>query len=153
VPHSPEEYARIRTIFLDRKEWYTIEEGARLLARTPEWFDQCRLEPEHGSRVAWRELAHQAMEQYSIRYIEDALGEDAARVLPALLRTVDVVLRLPQAYVLRFSEIARHKGWKLEDLVAWYMAGEMGSPDTYASMEHEHPGIVEALTFPALMQS
>ena len=145
---SPEEYGRIRIIFLDRSAWYTVEEAARLVAMTPEWFEQCRIEPEHGSRVAWREVAHQAMEKYSIRYIEDALGDEASRVLPPLLRTADVVLRLPQAYVLRFSEVARHKGWMLDDLVAWYMAGEMGSPDTYAAMEHDHRGLVEALTFP-----
>lgn len=143
--HNPEEFLRIRTIFLKRKATYTLAEAGELLSMTPEGFQQLR-EAGSGADVSWEEIADRALEHYSVRYIEQALADEVA-VLPAVLRTIELPLRLPWVYVLYFTEIARYRGWRMDDLLSFWMRGD-AVPAQCRGIESIHPGFAAALAFP-----
>jgi hypothetical protein len=101
---------RIKTLFLQPAESYALREVARL-TDTP--IRKLRREVAEGRRDAekvrgawrflWRQAAYVAMERWSLVEIQDALGTDAARVLPPLLALRAVTVRLPE-YIIRALE-------------------------------------------------
>jgi len=93
---------RIRSIFLHHESRVTIAEAAALLGFSRaemtaaikggeiELTDTCS-----GKRIELRELAVFAVDRWTLPVIEDALGRDAALILPPALRTRKLTVRLP----------------------------------------------------------
>jgi hypothetical protein len=104
---------RIRSLFLDPADSYSLREVATLTdtpART------LRREVAEGLRDAekvrgkwrflWRQAAYVAMDCFTLAEIQDALGSDAANVLPPLLALRTVTVRLPEYIVLALEAVA-----------------------------------------------
>jgi hypothetical protein len=143
---SPEAVTAIRTVFLEPRETYTLEEAAALVGCEPGWFDQVRSDY-LATTVAWAEVANYLMEHYTILRVEDALEEDAARVLPPLLRSIEVTMRLPRAYVAYLTAEAKERGWDVNELLTWELRVEIPH-DKVRAMESDYPGIYAALRYP-----
>jgi hypothetical protein len=98
--------------------------------------------------VTWNELASAAMLRWTVIQIHDALGDEANRVLPRLLRPVELKpLRLPEYQVRLVEEFAREAGSSVEayiyeQLLAVEAAGNADE------IELLLPGFKEAMRFP-----
>jgi hypothetical protein len=97
----------IRAVFLHRLESYPLREVARLTGIPP---GTLRREVAANRRDAlkvhgrwcftWRQLAFIAFHRWTLTQVHEALGDDAATVLPPLLALRTVTVQLPE-YVLR----------------------------------------------------
>jgi hypothetical protein len=125
---------------------YTIEDGAALAGCDPDWLNYARSD-HPGPTIPWAEVASYVTEEHTILRIEQALGEHAARVLPPLLQTVVVPMRLPRAYVAYLTRQAKKRGWTMDELLTWEMHAEIRH-DEVRAMEPDHPGIYQAIVFP-----
>jgi hypothetical protein len=153
----------IREIFLRRRIEYTTQQVASLLrmnlGEVLQWIDSGILHadvkrkrrqlggPRH-ALISWNELASAAMLRWNVMQIHDALGEHANRVLPRLLRPVEMKsLRLPEYQVRLIEAFARHQGVSIEEYVytALLSLEVMGDAD---EVETLLPGFKEAMSFP-----
>jgi hypothetical protein len=144
LPHRTVQ--RIRTVFLDPKPTYTIEEAAELAECDPDWLNDARND-HPGPTIPWEELANYLTEEHTILRIESALGDHAAIVLPPLVQSVETSLRLPRAYVAYLAAQAKERGWTLAELLTWELRVEIPHGKVRA-MEQEHPGIYAAIRYP-----
>jgi hypothetical protein len=144
---------RIRLLFLDPAESYTLSEVSRL-TDTP--IRALRREVAGGDRDAekvrgrwrflWRQAVYVAMERWTPAEIEDALGADAARVLPPLLSLRAVTVRLPEFIVLALETVAGEQRTTLDAALHGELidfAGTMAE-----RMDGIAPGYREAYFFP-----
>lgn len=103
--------------------------------------------PRH-ALVPWNELASAAMLRWTVMQIHDALGKEANRALPSLLRPVELkAVRLPEYQVRLLETLAQHAGVSVEA----YVYGALLSLETAASpdeLETLLPGFKEAIRFP-----
>lgn len=138
---------RVRKLFLEPKRTYTLDEAGSFFDMPGTRFDDERFEPERGPDVAWREIVLELLTSHPLRMIEEALGDEAERVLPPLLRTVEVTIRVPQCDLLVAGYMARMLGWKTDDVIADLLSGEGGRllPE---DLECDCPGIIAATRFP-----
>jgi hypothetical protein len=144
---------RIRSLFLHPAESYRLSEGARLLGIAPatlrrEAEDDRRDEYRSGGKwcFRWRQLACIALRRWSIVEVEDALGSDAAAVLPPLLALRTVTLRLPAFIVCTLETIARKNGTTPDACLHQELMDFAG---VWAEeMEATHPGFRRAFLFP-----
>lgn len=100
------------------------------------------------SLVKWNELASAAMVRWNIMQIHEALGEDANRVLPRLLRPVTLKsLRLPEYQVRLLETLAQDSGVSVDEYVftALLNLETAGDPD---EIEKLLPGFKDAIEFP-----
>lgn len=160
---GPAHRAAIREIFLRRRTEYTAQDAARLLRLTLGELYSCmesgRLDVQRrrkrkqlgGPRralVTWQELASAATVRWTVVQIHDALGDEANRVLPRLLRPVELKsLRLPEYQVRLLEELARNQGVTVEEYLydAMLDLEVAGDPDTIESLV---PGFAAAMRFP-----
>jgi hypothetical protein len=113
MPTPAERKQSIQTLFLQRAESYDLAEVARLTGTDAR---ALRREVALGTRDAskvrgrwrflWRQAAYVAMDRWTLAEIQDALGSDAAGVLPPLLALRTVIVRLPEYIVRAFEVIA-----------------------------------------------
>jgi hypothetical protein len=118
-------HERIRQIFLQPQDAYTIEETAALLGYSHE---EILAAISRGDiaiegvgelpRIEWEELALAAVERWPQEVIEDALGTDSASVLPELVRLTDLRVRVPRYGVVVLGRLAQRQGTTINDLVA-----------------------------------
>ena len=108
---------RIRSIFLHDEARVTIEDAARLLGRSGGEIEAAIEEGEieaasggGGAMIDIHELAEQAVHVWPIDAIEEALGRDAALVLPAGVRTRRFTARLPRYVVAALECLAEENG-------------------------------------------
>jgi hypothetical protein len=150
---SVQRQCRIRSLFLQPAESYHLAEGARLLGVSPgklkreASFDRCEAYRRDGKWCfTWRQLALIAFKQWTLAEIVDALGADAAAVLPPLLALRSVTLRLPE-YILRALETIAAEGGTTVDAI---LHGELlDFAGTVADrMESKVPGLRSAYHFP-----
>ncbi len=94
---------RIRAIFLHPEPRVTIAEAAGILGWSRAEMNAAIrngeiavVESRRRKRIEMRELAAWAVQRWAVTTIEEALGHDAARVLPPPLRTRRLTLRLPR---------------------------------------------------------
>lgn len=106
------DHERIRALFLDRQESYTLAGAARLLGvsagtlrREAEADDREAYRTNGSWRFSWRQVAFIALRRWTLTEVHDALGRDAATVLPPLLALHPLTVRLP-AYLVRAIEDA-----------------------------------------------
>ena len=113
----------IRRFFLHRQEQYTLTEAAEITGVSRSYL---RREIVSGNsdaskdrrgqwRLAWRQLAFVAMRKWSIIAIVDALGEQAATVLPPLLLLEELTVRLPRYVVRALEFVGENIGATVDD--------------------------------------
>jgi len=130
-----------------------LAEAARLigvplttLRREVQRRDRDAVKTGDGWRLTWRQLAILAFEQWTLAEIFDALGDDAAGVLPPLLALRTVTVRLPE-YVLRALEmIAENRGTTLDHYLYWELIDFAGSPPL--DVARRIPGYRKAYLYP-----
>jgi hypothetical protein len=144
---------RIRTLFLDPADSYTLREVADL-TDTP--VRTLRREVARGLRdaekvrgvwrFAWRQAAYVAMDRWTLAEIQDALGDAAAGVLPPLLALRAVTVRLPEYIVRAFEAIAAKDGTTLDAALGFELIEFAGSNLT--RLQGSIPGYRQAYLFP-----
>lgn len=144
---------RIRSLFLDSADSYTLREVATL-TDTP--VRTLRREVAAGLRdaekvrgqwrFAWRQAAYVAMERWTLAEIQEALGGDAANVLPPMLALRTVTFRLPEYVVLALETIAEGQRTTLDAFLYGELIDFAGSHLT--ELETAIPGYRRAYMFP-----
>jgi hypothetical protein len=111
-PVTNDERQRMRELFLQRQPSYRLGEAARLIGvsrgvlRREAEADQREAYRSNGSwRFSWRQVAFIALRRWSLAEIHDALGSEAATVLPPLLSMRTLTIRLPE-YLVRAIELS-----------------------------------------------
>jgi hypothetical protein len=104
---------RIRTIFLHRRPRVSLARATALLGWTPrEMAEAIRTgeieltKTSAGKRIDREELWAKALEVWPLDAIEEALGPDADRALPASLRLTDLRVRIPRYHVDMLEHLA-----------------------------------------------
>ncbi len=144
---------RIRSIFLHDEARVTIEDAARLLGRSggeiAAAIEDGDIEATSGcggAMIDICELAEQAVHVWPIDAIEEALGRDAALVLPAGVRTRRFTVRLPRYVVAALKCLAEENGESAGALLTRELHGL-----AYAHRERlgaSIAGFAEAVTWP-----
>jgi hypothetical protein len=117
-------HERIRQIFLQPRNAYTIEEAATLLGYSHEELlaaisrgDLAIEGVGEIPRIEWEELALAAVERWPQEVIEDALGTDAPSALPELVRLTDLRVRVPRYGVIVLGRLAQRQGTTIDEIV------------------------------------
>ena len=96
--------------------------------------------------IRWSQLAALAIDQWGIEVIEQELGEEARDVLPPLVRTVPVSMRLPRYLVAMLQALEKRDGLTAARRIADALA--CIAEEHAGSLEDEIPGFAEAMNFP-----
>jgi hypothetical protein len=144
---------RIKTLFLQPAESYTLSEVARITgtpARTL-WRAVARgghdATKERGQwRFLWRQAVYVALERWTLAEIQDALGDDAARVLPPLLTLREVTVRLPEYIIRALEAIAGQQRTTIDAFLYGELIDFAGT--RIAELEVVIPGYRAAYLFP-----
>lgn len=145
--------AAIREIFLRPRNQYAAHDAARLLHLTVtelfSWTDSgCLAVRGRRSLVSWQELASAATLRWTVMQIHDALGDDADRILPRLLRPIELkFLRLPEYLVRLLERLAANEGVTAEEYLYATML-ELEVARDPGVLESLLPGFIEATRFP-----
>ncbi|HEV7571537.1 MAG TPA: hypothetical protein VGQ21_08555 [Thermoanaerobaculia bacterium] len=144
---------RIRAIFLHHEARVTIGEAAGMLGWSRGEMDAAVANGEievvgtcSGTRIECRELAEVALQRWSLVTIEEALGREAASILPAGLRTRKLTVRLPR-YQIGALEVLAEDGREPVEAMLMRMFEEL------TDLHHERlacviPGLGEAMAWP-----
>jgi hypothetical protein len=144
---------RIKTLFLHRADSYPLRQAAEIVGVSPATLKReaerdRREEYIVGGRwrFTWRQLAYVAMRRWTLAEIHDALGPEAATVLPPLLTLRPITVRLPE-YLLRAVEtVAAEEGVTVD---GWLHGELIDFAGTVARrMERVIPGFRRAYRFP-----
>lgn len=144
---------RIRTIFLHQQPSVSIPDAAVLLGWSVPQVIRAITAGEietiamgSGRAVRTTELVAKAMEAWPLDVIERALGQDAILVLPPLLRTCEVVTRLPGYQVRMLEHFAQQRQITIGHLIASQLEDltSEGAEELSASI----PGFAEAIHWP-----
>ncbi len=143
----------IQTLFLQPADSYELREVARL-TDTP--VRALRREVARGGhdatkvrgqwRFAWRQVACIAMQRWTLAEIEDALGGDAAAVLPPLLSLRAVTVRLPEFIVRALEMVAAEELTTLDAFLYGELIDFAGTRTD--QLEARIPGYRRAYLFP-----
>jgi hypothetical protein len=144
---------RIRAIFLHREPHVTVGVAADLLGWS---FAEMNATIRNGDievvgtcsgkRIELRELVEVALQRWPLVTIEEALGRDAASILPPGLRTRKFTVRLPR-YQIGALEVLAEDGREAVQAMLMRMFEEL------ADLHHERlarviPGLAEAMAWP-----
>lgn len=143
----------IRELFLQRKPSYRLSEVGRLLGMTRKQLErEARADHEDAYRTngrwrfTWRQVAHLAFRRWSLCEIHEALGIDAAAVLPPLLAMRTISVSLPEYLVRAIEHSAAADDITIDD---WLQHELIDFAGTVAStMERAVPGFRRAYLFP-----
>jgi hypothetical protein len=143
----------IRELFLQRRPSYQLSEAGRLLGMTRRQLErEARADHEDAYRAngrwrfTWRQVAHIAFRRWSLAEIHDALGSDAATVLPPLLSLRAVTVCLPEYLVRAIEHSAGSDDTTVDD---WLHHELIDFAGTVADrMERIVPGFRRAYLFP-----
>jgi hypothetical protein len=145
---------RIRAIFLHHEARVTIGAAAGMLGWSRGEMDAAIAKGEievvgtcSGVRIEVRELAEVALQRWPLVSIEEALGRDAAVILPRGLRTRKLTVRLPR-YQIGALEVLAEDGREPVEAMLIRMFEEL------ADLHHERlarviPGLGEAMAWPS----
>jgi hypothetical protein len=144
---------RIRAIFLHHEAHVTIGEATEMLGWSRGEMDTAIANGEievagtgSGKWVERRELAEVALQRWPLVTIEEALGRDAASILPPGLRTRKFTVRLPR-YQIGALEVLAEDGREPVEAMLMRMFEEL------TDLHHERlarviPGLGEAMAWP-----
>ncbi len=115
---------RIRSFFLQPRDAYYLDDAAQLLGvsryaliREAESDRPEEYRVGRRWRFTWRQLAFVAFRAWSLAEIQEALGVDAAKVLPPLLALRAVTVRLPEYVVRALETVAADDGKTVDGLL------------------------------------
>lgn len=143
----------IRALFLDRQEAYTLAHAARLLGvsggtlrREAEADDREAYRAHDAWCFSWRQVALIALRRWTLSQVHDALGPDAATVLPPLLSLCTLTVRLPEYLVRAVEQAAGEEGTTVDD----WLHNELidFASGVVHRMERVYPGFRRAYFFP-----
>lgn len=144
---------RIRAIFLHHEDRVTIAEAAAMLGWSRaqmnaaikngdiELMDTCS-----GKMVQLRELAGQALHYWPLTLIEEALGRDAALIMPPKLRTRKLTVRIP-LYQINALKVLADDGSESIDTMLTRMFEELTDLNK-ERLSRLIPGLSEAIGWP-----
>jgi hypothetical protein len=145
---------RIRKLFLEPKESYSVREAARALgiaAKEPrEWIDAGEVEVSEAERnltVPWSEVVTFGIDIWSQAAVEEALGENVAVAIPELLRLTELSVRLPRMEVFALEKVAAHEGRTVDALLASQLLDFVSAEAD--RLAEQIPGFAAALAWPA----
>jgi hypothetical protein len=144
---------RIRALFLEPAESYRLSEAARLIGvssgvlRREAEADQREAYRSNGSWCfTWRQVAYSALRRWSLVEIHEALGAEAAAVLPPLLALRNVTIRLPEYLVQALETMAADDATTVDDWLYQELIDFAGAVTD--RMERVVPGYRRAYFFP-----
>jgi hypothetical protein len=145
--------AEIRTLFLEARPTYTIEEAARVFGMSLQdvraWMESGELEgveSVQGLAISWEELVSFDMEFWSQEVVEEALGADVAAMLPELVRLADLNVRIPRMEVVALERLAMAKGATVSAVLARELLDLVSANSAWLSREVS--GFAAALVWP-----
>ena len=150
---EPDAISRIRHIFLYERPHVSISTATVLLGWTRRQMTDAIAAGEVDLMTTplgkwfWREeLWAKALETWPLDVIEDALGDDADRVLPNAVRTAELRVRLPRHHVAMLTYRAEQEATTISGVLAKEL-------DALASAHAEElsaviPGFAAALAWP-----
>jgi hypothetical protein len=152
-PDTSDKRQRIKELFLQRQPSYRLSEAARLIGVSPGVLrreaeaDQREAYRANGSwRFNWRQVAYGALRRWTLAEIHEALGADAATVLPPLLALRSLTVRLPDYLVRALETMAAEDATTVDD---WLQQELVDFAGTVADrMERVVPGFRRAYFFP-----
>jgi hypothetical protein len=143
----------VRELFLQRKPSYRLSEAARLLGMTRGKLErEARGDQEDAYRVngrwrfTWRQLAFLAFRRWSLCDIHEALGIDAAAVLPPLLALRTISVSLPEYLVQAIEHSAVLDDTTVDNWLHHELVDFAGT--VVDRMENVIPGYRRAYLFP-----
>ncbi|HXH93700.1 MAG TPA: hypothetical protein VNN25_19115 [Thermoanaerobaculia bacterium] len=144
---------RIRELFLQRAESYSLSEAARIVGVSTR---ALRREAEDDQREAylsngtwcftWRQVAFIAMRRWTLAEIHEALGAEAETVLPPLLAMDVLTVRLPAFLIRAMMTAAEQDAIPLDEWLRLELIDYAGT--VVDEMEAIHPGFRRAYLFP-----
>lgn len=144
---------RIRSLFIDKLDTYGLPEVARLTG-TP--LRKLRREVAGGYRdgqkvggfwrFTWRQTVYVALDRWTLAEIQEALGEDAAAVLPPLLALRSVTVRLPEFVIRALETVAAESNTTLDNALHGELIDFAGTLS--GRIESAVPGFRRAYFFP-----
>ena len=144
---------RIRELFLQRAESYSLSEGACIVGISPRALrreaedDQREAYRSNGTwRFTWRQVAFIAMRRWTLAEIHDALGAEAETVLPPLLALDTLTVRLPAFLVRAMKTAAAQDAIPLDEWLRLELIDYAGT--VVEQMEAIHQGFRKAYFFP-----
>jgi len=147
----------IRHLFLHGRSEYSVTEAAKALG-IKRFVIESGIETgqidtvegkRSGNRLPWRAVASLALHQWREQAIFDALGKDAERVLPPLLRLETLTVRVPAYMVRMLVWRAQEDGLTLDEEVRSRLHDEATSVRLiYPEIDEALPGFREAHFFP-----
>ena len=144
---------RIRAIFLHHESRVTIADAAGLLGWSHAEMNAAIRNGEievvetcSGKRIELRELTAYALQQWSLTEIEEALGRDAALILPPALRTRTLTVRLPR-YQIGALQVLADDGRESVDAMLTRMFEELTDLNQQR-LARLVPGLAEAIAWP-----
>jgi hypothetical protein len=150
---APADTPHIRELFLQRKASYRLSEAGRLLSMTRKQLErEARADREEAYRTngrwrfTWRQVACLAFRRWSLAEIHEALGCDAARTLPPLLKLRNITVRLPEYLVLAIEHEAASGDTTVDDWLYHELMDFAGNIATH--MDRVIPGFRRAYLFP-----
>ncbi len=144
---------RIRTIFLHPRPYVSIGEAAWILGWPAEEMERAIVTRDievtatcSGREIAAEEVLAKVRAFWPVEVIEEALGAQAARVLPPGLRTRRVNLRLPSYQAAMLEYLAAKQETTVGHLL-WFQLDELGS-EHLEELSAAIPGFEEAFVWP-----
>lgn len=146
--------SNIRRLFLKPEASYPLDDAAKLLGmkqkRLQAWVEAGEIEALHtctGVVLPWEELASFAMEWWSQEAVEEALGRDAASVIPELLRLAELEVRIPRMEVVALERAAGREGKTVDAVLARELLDFVSANAEWLS--EEVVGFSEAFVWPS----
>jgi hypothetical protein len=144
---------RIRAIFLHHQPRVTIADAAGLLGWSRAEMNAAIRNGEievvetcSGKRIELRELVAYALQQWPLTAIEEALGRDAALILPPALRTRKLTVRLPR-YQIGALQVLAGDGRETVEAMLMRMFEELTDLNQ-ERLARFIPGLAEAMAWP-----
>jgi hypothetical protein len=143
----------IQTLFLQRAESYRLTEAARLigisastLRRAAEEDDRESYRVDETWRFSWRQVVCIALRHWTLAEIHEALGPEAANVLPPLLALRTLTVQLPEYLVRALETMAAADKTTVDDWLHQELVDFAGT--VVDRMEPRVPGFRRAYLFP-----
>lgn len=146
---------RIRQLFLDRADAYSLAETASIvgisrstLVREADEDQREAYRVDGAWRFTWRQVAFIALRRWTLAEVFDALGDSASCALPALLSFQEITIQLPQFLVTAVDVDAAANGVTVDEWLRQELTDFAGT--VVQKMEAQCPGFRRAYLFPGM---
>lgn len=96
--------------------------------------------------IPWAEVVSFAIDLWSQKEIEAALGAEVAEAIPELLRLTELRVRIPRLEVLALERVAMRDGLSVDAILSRELLGFVSAVAEW--LNREIPGFLEALAWP-----